>query len=100
MGRLRRHDREWAAAAATLRTTPDNVAQAAAEREARRRELEKQIRSGAAAGHGAAAAPELVRRAQEMDGVRVVAERAPGGGAEAAMDRADRPQTRLGRGAI
>src|ERR1700754_1576995 len=44
---LRKHDRELADAAATLRTSPVGVAELVAEREQRRRELEKQIRSGA-----------------------------------------------------
>ena len=93
---LRRHDRELAEAAATLRTTPDNVAEAVAEREQRRRELEKQLRSGAAAGDGAGAEQELVQRAQEIDGVRVLAEQSPVADPKAMMDLADRLKNALG----
>src|SRR5215216_55423 len=51
VGLLRRHDRVLSEAAALLRTTPDNVAATIADREAKRRELEKQLRGG---GGGAA----------------------------------------------
>jgi alanyl-tRNA synthetase len=97
---LRRHDRELAEAAATLRTTPDNVAEAVAEREQRRRELEKQIRSGATAGDGAGAEQALVQRAQEIDGVRVLAEQSPTADPKAMMDLADRLKNALGDAAI
>src|SRR4051794_33089923 len=46
---LREHDRVLSEAASALRTTPDNVASAVADREAKRRELEKQLKSGASA---------------------------------------------------
>jgi alanyl-tRNA synthetase len=97
---LRRHDRELAEAAATLRTTPDNVAEAVSEREQRRRELEKQIRSGALAGDGVGAEQELVQRAQEIDGVRVLAEQSPTADPKAMMDLADRLKNALGDAAI
>src|SRR5215212_6988153 len=46
---LREHDRVLSEAAAVLRTTPENVAGAVAEREKKRRELEQQLKSGAPA---------------------------------------------------
>jgi alanyl-tRNA synthetase len=100
VGLLRRHDRELTAAAQSLRTSPDNVAEAVAEREQRRRELEKRVRSGAAAADGAGAEQELARRAQEIDGVRVIAEQAPVADPKAMMDLADRLKNMLGDAAI
>jgi alanyl-tRNA synthetase len=97
---LRKHDRELADTAATLRTSPEGVAELVAEREQRRRELEKQIRSGAAAGDGAGAEQELVQRAQEIDGVRVLAEQSPVSEPKAMMDLADRLKNALGDAAI
>ena len=47
VGLLRRHDWVLGEAARLLRTTPDGVADAVADREARRRELEKQLKAGA-----------------------------------------------------
>ena len=99
VGLLRRHDRELAEAAAILRTTPDNVAAAVAEREARRRELEKQLRSGARAD-GAGAERDLAARAQEVGGVRVLAEQSPVAEPRAMMELADRLKNALGDAAI
>src|SRR4051812_2151048 len=79
VGLLRRHDRELAEAAAALRTSPDNVAEAVAERERRRRELEKQGRSGATAADGAGARQELARGAPGVDGGPRRAPPGPGG---------------------
>jgi putative Holliday junction resolvase len=76
------------------------VAEAVAEREQRRRELEKQVRSGAAAADGAGAEQELARRAEEIDGVRVIAEQAPVADPKAMMDLADRLKNMLGDAAI
>jgi alanyl-tRNA synthetase len=97
---LRRHDRELSEAANALRTTPENVAEAVAERERRRRELEKQLRAGPAAADGAGAEQELVRRASDVAGVRVVAERAPVADPKAMMELADRLKNALGDAAI
>ena len=49
---LRRHDRVLHDAAVTLRTQPEAVAEVTAERERKRRELEKRARSGAASADG------------------------------------------------
>jgi alanyl-tRNA synthetase len=97
---LRKHDRELADVAATLRTSPEGVAALVVEREQRRRDLEKQVRSGAAAGDGAGAEQELVQRAQEIDGVRVLAEQSPVSEPKAMMDLADRLKNALGDAAI
>src|SRR4051794_4580093 len=67
---LRKHDRTLTEAAVVLRTQPDAVADVAAEREAKRRELEKQLRSGAAAAPKQLTADEIV----DIDGVRAVFE--------------------------
>jgi alanyl-tRNA synthetase len=66
VGLLRHHDQVLAEAAALLRTTPDNVAVAVADREAKRRELEKQR-----------SAPEVhvsADAAFDINGVRVIVE--------------------------
>jgi len=76
------------------------VAEAVAEREQRRRELEKQIRSRATAGDGAGAEQELVQRAEEIDGVRVLAVESPVADPKAMMDLADRLKNALGDAAI
>ena len=52
VGLLRAHDRVLGEAAATLRTTPENVATAVADREAERRDLAKQLRAGGVRGAG------------------------------------------------
>ena len=58
---LRHHDRVLAEAAAVLRTSPENVAVAVADREAKRRELEKQLKAGGGGGGRAGVAPTRPR---------------------------------------
>ena len=100
---LRRHDRALEQAAHALRTTPEQVPELVAERELRRRELEKQLRAGAGAaagGNGAGAEASLAERAAEVGGVRVLAETAPVAEPKALMDLADRLKNTLGDSAI
>jgi alanyl-tRNA synthetase len=90
---LRDHDRVLAEAAALLRTTPENVAELVADRERQRRELEKQ--------RSAPAAVEVsVDRAEDVDGVRVLAERVEIADPKAMPDVADRLRGRLGDPAV
>ena len=94
---LRKHDRVLTDAAVALRTQPDAVAGVAAEREAKRRELEKQLRSGAAAG----APKELSADAiVEIDGIRAVFEIAQVADPKALPDLADRLKNQLGDPAV
>jgi alanyl-tRNA synthetase len=88
---LREHDRVLGEAAAVLRTTPENVAAAAAEREAKRRELEKQLRSG-----GSAQVEVSADGAEEIAGARVLVAQADFEDAKAMPDAADRLRGRLG----
>jgi alanyl-tRNA synthetase len=67
VGLLRHHDHVLSEAAGLLRTTPDNVAAAIADREAKRRELEKQRKST----QDVTVSPDL---AIDIEGVRVIVE--------------------------
>jgi alanyl-tRNA synthetase len=89
---LRHHDRLLAEAAAALRTQPHQVAEVAAEREARRRELEKQSATAAAPVDTALAPDAIV----EIDGVRAVFEIRSVPDAKALPDLADRFKHQLG----
>src|SRR3954464_5329316 len=94
---LRKHDRTLTEAAVVLRTQPDAVADVAAEREAKRRELEKQLRSGiAAAAPKELAADEIV----EIDGIRAVFEITQVPDPKALPDLADRLKNQLGDPAV
>ena len=95
---LRRHDRILHDAAVALRTQPEAVADVVADRERKRRELEKQLRSG-----GGAAAAET-RVAEEsivtIDGVRAIFEVRDVGDPKLLPDVADRLKNQLGDPAV
>ena len=88
---LREHDRVLAEAAGVLRTSPENVAQAAGEREAKRRELEKQLRAG-----GTAQVSVSADGAEEIGGARVLVAQADFEDPKAMPDAADRLRGQLG----
>jgi alanyl-tRNA synthetase len=88
---LREHDRVLGEAASVLRTTPENVASAVAEREAKRRELERQLRSGATAQVTVSA-----DGAQEIGGARVLVTQADFEDPKAMPDAADKLRGQLG----
>jgi alanyl-tRNA synthetase len=88
---LRRHDRVLARAAAVLRTSPEEVAELAEQREQRRRELEKR---------GAEAAVDDSFEATEVDGVKVVVEVKDVASPKQLPDLADRIKNRLGDPAV
>jgi alanyl-tRNA synthetase len=90
---LRRHDRVLAEAAHVLRTSPDQVADVAAERERQRRELEK--RSEAPIDDRLD--PE---RVVELDGVRVLLDIRQVPNPKALPDLADRLKNQLGDPAV
>ena len=90
---LRHHDALLAEAAALLRTAPEQVVSAVAEREAKRRELEKQVRAGAQVS-------DDVGTVLELDGVKVVVEEKAVPDAKALPDLADRIRNRLGDPAV
>ena len=90
VGLLRHHDQVLAEAAGLLRTTPDNVAVAVADREAKRRELEKQRKSGATEVTVSADA------AVDVDGVRVLVAQAEFEDPKAMPDAADKLRGQLG----
>jgi alanyl-tRNA synthetase len=88
---LREHDRVLSEAASVLRTTPENVATAVADREAKRRDLEKQLKSGASAQVSVSA-----DGAQEIGGVCVLVAQADFEDPKAMPDAADKLRGRLG----
>jgi len=90
---LRRHDRMLAEAAKLLRTTPDQVAEVAAERERQRRELEKRSQQ-------AAPADDSFEIAGEVDGVKLVLEVKHLDNPKALPDLADRIKNRIGDPAV
>jgi alanyl-tRNA synthetase len=90
VGLLRHHDRVLAEAAGLLRTTPEGVAVAVADREAKRRELEKQRKSGATEVTISADA------AVDVDGVRVLVAQAEFEEPKAMPDAADKLRGQLG----
>ena len=92
---LRERDRELEAAAAALRTSPENVAEAVADRERRRKELEKQLRSAAPVDEKVAADSVV-----DIDGVRAVFEVREVADAKALPDLADRIKNQLGDPAV
>jgi alanyl-tRNA synthetase len=94
---LRGRDRVLSEAAAVLRTSPENVAQAVADREQARRELERKLRSGAAAGIDERVDPASV---QELDGVRVLLDIREVPSPKALPDLADRLKNQLGDPAV
>ena len=78
-------------AARLLRTTPDGVADAVADREARRRELEKQLKAGATQRVSVSA-----DAAEQLDGVHVLVQQAAIEDPKAMPDIADRLKGQLG----
>jgi alanyl-tRNA synthetase len=90
---LRRHDRVLQDAAVALRTQPDAVADVAAERERKRRELEKQLAAGPVQADESF---EVV----EIDGVRAVFEIKQVPNPKALPDIADRFKNKLGDPAV
>ena len=91
VGLLRRHDWVLGEAARLLRTTPDGVADAVADREARRRELEKQLKAGATQRVSVSA-----DAAEQLDGVHVLVQQAAIEDPKAMPDIADRLKGQLG----
>src|SRR3954447_23571945 len=92
---LRRHDEVLGEAAALLKTSPENVADVVAERERKRRELEKQLRAGARAEVTVAAGA-----VEQIDGVKVVLQTASVDDPKAMPDVADRLRNQLGDPAV
>jgi alanyl-tRNA synthetase len=87
---LRHHDRVLSEAAALLRTTPENVPATVADREAKRRQLERSRRSGAA--EVTVSADDAI----DVDGVRVLVAQAEFEDPKAMPDAADKLRGRLG----
>jgi alanyl-tRNA synthetase len=92
---LRAHDRELSEAAALLKTTPENVAELVADRERKRRDLEKQLRSGARAEVSISA-----DAVEHIDGVKVVLQTATVDDPKSMPDVADRLRSQLGDPAV
>jgi alanyl-tRNA synthetase len=86
---LRRHDRILGEAARVLRTSPESVAEIAAERERKRRELEK-------ASQQAVTTDDSFDVAGEVDGVKLVFEIKQLANAKGLPDLADRIKNKVG----
>jgi alanyl-tRNA synthetase len=89
---LRHHDRVLAEAAHVLRTSPDQVAQIAADREAKRRELEKRAQQ--------AAPVDTSFETVDLDGVKAAFEIKQVDNPKALPDLADRIKNQLGDPAV
>jgi alanyl-tRNA synthetase len=99
---LRERDRAAEAAAVRLRTRPEHLLDAIERREAERKELEKQLKSGAGGGNGAGAELEaLTGQAEDLDGARVLTAVVEGAaGMDALLGLTDKLKGRLGPAAI
>ena len=96
---MRRHDRELAEAAKTLRVPPERVADEVAELRARVRELERAERRGAT--EQAVDVDQLAAAAVERDGARVLVQRrCEATDGKALLEIADRLKNKLGDAAI
>ncbi|HEX3909541.1 MAG TPA: alanine--tRNA ligase [Solirubrobacteraceae bacterium] len=99
---LRAHDRVLGEAAQTLRTRPEQVAELVKAREQERKELEKRLKGGAAAGGGDAAVDidRLMDGVVDLDGARVLAAVVELPDAKALLDLADRLKGKLADAAV
>jgi alanyl-tRNA synthetase len=97
---MRAHDAELTAIAATLRTRPDQAAEAVTRAEAKRKELEKAIKSGAAASNGGISADELAARATDHADAKLLTEAVEVASPDALLELADKLKGRLGDAAI
>src|SRR4051794_25461262 len=89
---LRRHDRVLHDAAVALRTQPEAVAEVAADRERKRRELEKQLKAGVPAAQESVRADDI----EHIGDVPVVIQAADSVDPKALPDIADRIKGQLG----
>jgi alanyl-tRNA synthetase len=96
---LRAHDAALAQIAARLRASPDQAVQAVESTVARIGELERELKSGGA-GKLEDLARELVARATDRDGVKVVAARCDVGDPKELLEVSDRVKSALGDGAV
>jgi alanyl-tRNA synthetase len=97
---LRDHDRLLGEIAAELRTRPEDALAAVRVREEERRTLARRARSGAAAGQASPELDELIGRAVDVDGARMLAEVVPAADEKALLAVLDRLKPKLGDAAI
>ncbi len=99
---LRRHDRVLGEVAQTLRTRPEQAAELVKAREQERKQLEKQLKQGAAGGGADAAMDldQLMDGVVEIDGARVLAAVVELPDAKALLELADRLRGKLAEAAI
>jgi alanyl-tRNA synthetase len=96
---MRQHDTWLAAAAESLRVTPERVPDTVDELRGRVRELERAAKRGGA-GNGAVDVDALLAAAAELDGAYVLAAAVEGVDGKALPDLADRLKAKLGDAAI
>jgi alanyl-tRNA synthetase len=97
---LREHDRLLRDASATLRTRPEDVAEAVQTLTQERKRLEKALREGGAPGSGAPDIEMLAGQAAELAGATVLATTVEVPDAKALLDVADRLKGKLDGAAI
>ncbi len=97
---LRRHDELLEEIASTLRTRPEQAAEAVQALAGERKRLEKQLREGGGGAGAGAAVEELAARAEQVDGTILLATVAEVPDAKALLELADRVKGRLGPAAI
>jgi alanyl-tRNA synthetase len=98
---LREHDRFLGEIAATLRTRPEGAPEAVREREAERKRLEKELKSGGGSASGANVDLDgLVQRAEEVAGAQVLTAALQVPDAKALLDVLDRLRGKLPDAAI
>jgi alanyl-tRNA synthetase len=96
----RAHDRYLVEASHVLRTTPEQVAEAAAGLRARIKELEKALKAGGSASNGAVDLEALIARAVEISGAQVLITEVAGLDQNALLELADRLKGKLPDAAI
>jgi alanyl-tRNA synthetase len=96
---LRRHDEALERAASLLRTTADNVPDAVAQIQGRQKDLEKAARSGSDGSPGVDV-DALAQRAEEVDGVKLLAEAVQVPDMDALLALLDKVKGKVGDGVV
>jgi alanyl-tRNA synthetase len=96
---LRRHEDALDRTASLLRTTPDNVPDAVADLQRRQKDLERAARSGATES-AAVDVDALAQRAEEVDGVKLLAEQVTVPSMDALLALLDKVKGKVGDGVV
>jgi alanyl-tRNA synthetase len=99
IGLLRRHEEALERAASLLRTTPENVPDAVADLQRKQKELERAARTGATQSE-AVDVEALAQRAEEVDGVKLLAEAVTVPGMDELLALLDKVKGKVGDGVV